>query len=88
MNTALRKDLEANSWKDLYHAAIYEPDLNQLPERIAAAEAALVLRARELFYTAEDDAEEGESLDYAMYILHALSSSLKRRPTLIDSKAG
>jgi hypothetical protein len=41
-----------------------------------------------LFYTAEDDAEEGESLDYAMYILHALSSSLKRRPTLIDSKAG
>ena len=46
--------------------------LNKLPERIDEAEAALVISARELFHTAGDSAEEGESLDDAMCILHAL----------------
>jgi len=69
----------AQTWKDLYQAAIHESDLNRLPERIADAEIALVLRARELFYTSEDRIEEGESLDDAMCILHALLSSLKHR---------
>ena len=87
MNTVTRKGLEAGSWKDLYHAAIYEPDLKKLPERLAAAETALVLRAREMFYTAEDDADEGENLDYAMYVLHALSRSLRRSPPGIHSRA-
>jgi hypothetical protein len=32
------------SWKDLYQAAIFEPDLNKLPERIAGAESALNVR--------------------------------------------
>lgn len=86
MNTVTCKGLEVGSWKDLYHAAIYEPDLKKLPERLAAAETALVLRARELFYTAEDDADEGESLDHAMCILHALSRSLRRSPPGIHSK--
>ena len=83
MNTAVCKGLDTGSWKDLYQAAIFESDLNKLPERIAEAEAALVICARELFYAVGDDAEEGESLDDAMCILHALRSSLKRRPTAI-----
>jgi hypothetical protein len=62
-----------------------EPDLNKLPERIAEAETALTLRARELFYATEDDAAEGESLDDAMCILHDLTSSLKRRATAIQT---
>ena len=72
------------SWKDLYQAAIFEPDLNKLPERIAEAESALIVRARELFYTAGDSVEEGGSLDDAMSILHALLNSLKHRPTAIQ----
>lgn len=87
MNTVSRNGFEAGSWKELYHAAICEADLKKLPERIAAAEAALVLRSRELFYAAGDDADEGESLDYAMYILHALDSSLRRRKPGVDSSA-
>jgi hypothetical protein len=73
------------SWKDLYQAAIFEPDLNKLAERIDEAEAALVISARELFYTAGDSAEVGESLDDAMCILHALRNSLKHRPIAIQT---
>jgi hypothetical protein len=75
----------ANStWRDFYHAVIDESDLNKLPERITDAEIALVLRARELFYTSDDTFGEKESLDEAMYILHALRSSLKHRPSVIQ----
>ena len=80
MNTAVCKARDAESWKDLYQAAILEPDLSKLPERIATAEVALTVRARELFYPAADGAEEAESLDDAMCILHALRNSLKHRP--------
>jgi hypothetical protein len=56
-----------------------ESDMNRLPERIAEAETALAMRARELFYTSEDRFED------AMCVLHALRSSLKRRPSVIQS---
>ena len=77
--------LSIQSWKDLYHAAIHESDLNKLPERITDAEIALVLRARELFYTSDDRTGEEESLDDALCILHALRNSLKHRPSAIRS---
>jgi hypothetical protein len=57
----------------------------QLLGRIDEAEAALEICARELFHAAGDDGEEGESLDDAMCILHALRNSLKRRPSAIQS---
>jgi hypothetical protein len=79
MNTGACKRLDAQPWKDLYQAAICEPDANKLPERIADAETALAMRARELFYTSGDRFEEEESLDDAMCVLGALRSSLKRR---------
>jgi hypothetical protein len=85
MNTGICKGLDARSWKDLYQIVMRESDMNKLPDRIADAEAALVLRARELFYTSGDRFEEKESLDDALCILHALRSSLKRRPTAIPS---
>jgi hypothetical protein len=84
MNTAVCKSSDSGSWKDLYQTAILEPDLNKLPERIAEAESALVLRARELFDATGNEAEEGESLDDAMCILHALRTSLKHRPTSVN----
>jgi hypothetical protein len=43
-----------------------------VPERIAEAEKAVVLRARELFQAADDNGEEKEALEDAMYALHAL----------------
>ena len=85
MNTGACKRFDAQSWKDLYQAAMCESDMNKLPERIAEAETALAMRARELFYTSEDRFEEEESLDDAMCVLHALRSSLKRRPSAIQS---
>jgi len=64
MNTAVCKSLDTGSWKDLYQAALFESDLNKLTERIAEAETALVIRARELLYASEDNGEEVERLDY------------------------
>ena len=80
MNTAICKALDPRSWKDLYQAAMCESDLNKLPERIADAEAMLVMRTRQLSCTPGDRFEEKDSLDDALCILHALQSSLKRRP--------
>jgi hypothetical protein len=85
MNTGVCKGLDAQSWKDLYQVAICESDVNKLPERITDAETALVMRVRELFYTSGDKFEEDESLDDAMCVLHALRSSLKRRPTAVPA---
>jgi hypothetical protein len=86
MGAAVCRSFKNQSWKDLYQAAIYESDLNRLPKRIEDAEGALIICARELFCGAgDDDGEEAESLDDAMCILHALRSSLKRRPTAIQS---
>lgn len=88
MNTATCKGLYTQSWKDLYQAAMRESDVNKLPERIADAEAALVMRARDLFYTSGDRFGEEESLDDAMCVLNALRSSLKRRPSAIQGTSG
>jgi hypothetical protein len=69
-------------WRNLYIAALFERDVTSLPERIAKAEAALVHRARELFYSPGDHIEEEEALDDAMYALQALRSTYQcARPT-------
>ena len=86
MNTAVARGLKGQPWREVYHAAICESDLNKLPERIDDAEAALVKRARELFHAVGDEAEERESLDDTMCILHALRTSLKHRPSAVQSK--
>lgn len=44
MNAASCKALHTQSWKELYQAAKRESDMNQPPERIADAEAAVVMR--------------------------------------------
>lgn len=75
-----RNGLYAGLWRDLYQAAICEPDVNRLPDRIVAAEAALAVYAPELLCATGDDSEEGESIDDAIFILHALRNSLKHRP--------
>ena len=59
----------------LVQAALFEIDKTRLPERIAQAEEALVVRARELFHIAGDNIEEEQALDDTMYALHALRNT-------------
>ncbi|MGA8541293.1 MAG: hypothetical protein WB566_17455 [Terriglobales bacterium] len=62
----------AKSWRELYVAALFEADSAEITRRIADAERALVIRARELFHESGDNIEEAEALDNAMYSLNAL----------------
>ena len=75
MNTGSSKSLDNGAWRDLYKAALFEVDNARLPERIAQAEKALALRARELFHIAGDNIEEEQALDDTMYALHALRNT-------------
>jgi hypothetical protein len=59
-------------WRDLYLAALFEVDTARLPERIAKAEYALSLRARELWYSEGDHHNEKLALTSAMQALEAL----------------
>jgi len=67
-------------WLQLYKAALFDSDADKVSDRIAEAETALVVRARELFHAAGDNIEEEQAVDDAMYALHALRSALKYRP--------
>jgi hypothetical protein len=51
----------AKDWRELYLAALFEADPQKLPFRIAVAEKALLVRARELLATSEHSSEEGEA---------------------------
>jgi hypothetical protein len=75
MDTGGSISLESRAWRGLYRAALFEVDQTKLPERVAQAEKALTLRARELFHVGGDNIEEGEALDDAMYALHALQNA-------------
>jgi hypothetical protein len=79
MNTGILRSPYKRVWPQFYKAALFELDANKVSDRIAEAEAVLVTRARELFYSTEDNIEEEHAVDDAMYALHALRSALKRR---------
>jgi hypothetical protein len=65
------------NWREVYKAALFETDRQKLPSRIAEAEKALILRARELFAMSGDTIEEGQAVDDALYALRALGNCLK-----------
>ena len=71
------RSLNIEVWRKSYVAALFESDITKLPERIAEAERALVLRARELFQAEGDNIEEQQALDDAMYALTALKNVYK-----------
>ena len=75
MTKGSSKSPDSGAWRDLYKAALFEVDKTRLPDRIAQAEEALVVRARELFHIAGDNIEEEQALDDTMYALHALRNT-------------
>jgi hypothetical protein len=79
MNTALSKSQDVQTWRHLYRAALFEANPGRLLGRIAEAERALVLRARELFAASGDNIEEEQALDDAMYALRALRGTVACR---------
>ena len=60
------------AWRDLYLTALMEVDRGKTTARIAEAEHAILMRARELFKAPGDHIQEEEALDDALYALHAL----------------
>ena len=79
MNTSISKSPDSRYWRQLYRAALSEIGKDKTPERIAEAEKAVVLRARELFQAAGENGEETEALDDVMYALHALRSNYQNQ---------
>jgi hypothetical protein len=59
-------------WHDLYRAALFETDRTKVPELIAMAENAILVRIKDLFTETADHIEEDLILDDALYALRAL----------------
>jgi len=74
-------------WRELYLAALFETDAAELPDRIADAEKALALRARELFQTNGDHIQEADAMEDAIYALHALRSASRHACAEVKSTA-
>ena len=62
----------AAAWHTLYQAALFETNRQMIPERIAEAERAILIRVKELFQVQTDHVEEDQILDDALYALRAL----------------
>ena len=73
MSIGICKSPNSRYWRALYKAALSEIGNSKLPERIADAEKAVVLRARELFQAADDNGEEKEALVLLCYKLNTFN---------------
>jgi len=70
-----------HDWRELYKVALFETDRQKLPSRLAEAERALILRAKELLATSVRG-EEWHAVEKARYALRALRSCTKTsKPT-------
>jgi len=74
MSTGMSYPAPSLPWHALYHAALFENDRNKIPQRIEAAEQAILSRIKELFAASMDHIEEDVVLDDALYALRALRS--------------
>jgi hypothetical protein len=70
--------IDIGEWRELYKVALFETDRQKLPSRLAEAERALILRAKELFATSAKG-EEWRAAEKARYALRALGSCAKRK---------
>jgi len=60
-----------SDWKTLFRAAIFEPDKSIVGQKVAEAEAAILARREELFYSA-GASDEKEDLEDALCLLRVL----------------
>jgi len=67
------------SWRVSYRTALFERDEQKLALRVAEAEKALILRAKELYGKSDRDSEEELAIEDAFYALKALRHSLELR---------
>ena len=74
MSTGMSYSAPSLPWHVLYHAALFENDRNKIPQRIEAAEQAILSRIKELFAASTDHIEEDVVLDDVVYALRALRS--------------
>lgn len=65
-------------WHDLYEAALFETDRDQVAARIEQAERAITARIRELLMAKDDHIDEDQFLDDARYALQALRNCVGR----------
>ncbi len=86
MNTVTHEFPDNRNWRDLYKAAVREPDSAKLPDRIAEAKRVLVQRARELFQKTGNNLEEEQAVDAAMCILHVLHGTLRVSPIATQTR--
>jgi hypothetical protein len=76
MDGEMKASMHAD-WRDLYRAALFEPDKSKTPIRIADAEKKITDRARELSYSGDHGDLERSELNVASYALVALRSWLE-----------
>ena len=72
MSATALQTFDASEWKLAYLAALFETDERKINSLILVAEAAVVLRARELFGAEGDHRREQAALDAALLALHSL----------------
>jgi hypothetical protein len=60
------------AWQNEYQAAIVELDRKKLPERVAAAEAAIFKRLQQLSQSSSDDFAERQAIEDALHGLRVL----------------
>ncbi len=63
---------EKQNWLALYREAVLEPDRKKVKTRVAQAQAAIRLRARELWYAGAIETTERHQLDAASHFLGVL----------------
>jgi hypothetical protein len=60
------------SWLALYREAVFEPDRKKVKSRVTQAQAAIRLRARELWYAGAPETTERRQMDAATHCLGVL----------------
>ena len=60
------------NWRALYREAVLEPDRKKVRTRVARAQAAIGLRARELWYGGVTETTERRQMDAASHFLGVL----------------
>ena len=78
-NDSPSASMSVHNWRELYIAALFETDMLKLPSRVAEAERAAIVRARELFVISDNRSEEAKAVEKGLYGLRALRNCLKLR---------